>query len=314
MDSDDLSSLPAWCEKMMKQASAMEKRHNQGAEDVRDHYQRLSSRLGALRQLSSTDRTLGDDVLTQLFDDAEGIGKYLAHNLGVNFLKGQPNEASAAKAQQVFDIPELLEMILLKLPPRSIFAAQQVCQTFSALITSSPKIQHHLGLKADLQSNFSTCFHERSFGLGGNFQCLPAFHSSSRRSALMRLLRINGSEDESESKTLEITAKFGSHSDLLTASRKLWQEHRLCPYAQDWDHDKEGYVCVAPSFKGIIHLKDGDPTMEAQKSWHKQTKDEYEARGDRQRRIEAYIQAKQQALVAGRRIPTLAEFEAEQGD
>ena len=94
--------------------------------------------------------------------------------------------------------------------------------------------------------------------------------------------------------------------DLLTASRKLWQEHRLCPYAQDWDHDKEGYVCVAPSFKGIIHLKDGDPTMEAQKSWHKQTKDEYEARGDRQRRIEAYIQAKQQSKPmprVGHRVP-----------
>ncbi|KAI7534877.1 hypothetical protein KC331_g12319 [Hortaea werneckii] len=214
MDSDDdYSSIPAWCENLMKQASAMEKRHNQRAEDVRDHYQRLSSRLDALRQLSSTDRTLGDDLLTQLFDDAEGIRRYLAHSLGVNFLKGQPNEASAAKAQQVFDIPELLEMILLKLPPSSIFAAQQACQTFSALITSSPKIQHHLGLKADPQSNFSTCFNERSFGLCGKFQCVPAYDSSARRMAWRRLRNVQWEDkDDPESRTLEITANFSNYS------------------------------------------------------------------------------------------------------
>lgn len=365
MDSDDDWSPPAWCARLMNEASAMEKRQISERKSVRDHYQRLSSRLGALRQLSSTDRTLGDDLLTQLVEDAEGVGKYLAHSLGVNFLKGQPNEASAAKAQQVFDIPELLEMILLKLPPSSIFAAQQACQTFSALITSSPKIQHHLGLKADLQANFSTCFNERSFDAWGKFQCHPAFDSSATRSAWRRFRNVQ-SEDESDPKTLEITANFINRSklprlgercqsmlicqppiyemevsvvccndhtvhrlpgmpspppipepirsktgitvgDLLTATRKLWQEHRLCPYAQDWDHDyKQGYVCVSPSFKGVIHLKDGDPTLEAQKRWHKKARDSYEARGERQRRISAYVQAKQQGKPmprAGYRVP-----------
>ncbi|KAI7313279.1 hypothetical protein KC315_g11731 [Hortaea werneckii] len=317
MDSDDLSSLPAWCEKMMKQASAMEKRHNQGAEDVRDHYQRLSSRLGALRQLSSTDRTLGDDLLTQLFDDAEGIGKYLARNLGVNFLKGQPNEASAVKAQQVFDIPELLEMILLKLPPGSILAAQQACQTFSALITSSPKIQHHLGLKADSHSKFSSCFNERSFGLWGKFQCGPEFDSSARMSALIRGLRNSEPEDESESKTLQITANFRGYIHRLPGMPippPIPEPIRSETGITDWDHDKEGYVSVSPSFKGVVHLKDGDPAVEMQKRWHKKVEERYEAREDRARRISAYMQAKQQALAAGRNIPTLAEFEAEQGD
>ncbi|GAB1734700.1 hypothetical protein NU195Hw_Modified_645t1 [Hortaea werneckii] len=350
MDSDDGLSFPGCYAKILNEAYALEKRQKSRAEDVRDHYQRLSSRLGALRQLSSTDRPLGDELLTQLFDDAEGIGKYLAHTLGNNFLNGQPNEASAAKARQVFDVPELLEMILLKLPPSSIFVAQQVCQTFSALITSSPKIQHYLGLKPDLQSNFSTCFNGRSVSPWSRFQCGPEFDSSGRTSAwLSRRLRNIQPEDESKSKTFELLASFSSHSKLPRLSERC-QSMLICQppiYEMNisvaccsddtshhlpgmpapppnpepirsktgittWDHDKDGFVCVAPSFKGVVHLKDGDPAMEMQKRWDKQTKGRYEARVYRQRRMSAYVQAKQQAFVAGRSIPTLAEFEAEQ--
>ncbi|KAI7280468.1 hypothetical protein KC345_g4731 [Hortaea werneckii] len=350
MDSDDDLSKPGWYARILNEAYAMEKRHKSRTEDVRDHYQRLSSRLGALRQLSSTDRTLGDELLTQLFDDVEGIGKYLTHTLGENFVNGQPNEASAAKARQVFDVPELLEMILLKLPPSSIFVAQQVCQTFSALITSSSKIQHYLGLKADLQSNFSTCFNGRSVSPWSKFQCGPEFDSSGRTSAwLSRRFRDIQSEDESKPKTFEVFASFSSHSKLprlgercqsmLICQPPIYEMKISVACCSDdtshhlpgmpapppnpelirskmgittWDHDKDGFVCVAPSFKGVVHLKDGDPAMEMQKRWDKQSKDRYEARVYRQRRFSAYVQAKQQAFVAGRSIPTLAEFEAEQ--
>lgn len=337
---------------MSNEACATQQTHKQRAQEVRDHYQRLSGRLQALRQLSSADRTLEDDLLTQLCDDTEGIQKYLARSLGVSFANSQPNEASTAKAQQVFQVPELLEMILLKLPPKSIFAAQQVCQTFSALISSSSKIQHYLGLKADLHCNFSTCFDKHSLSLWGGFQCRPEFDLSHRRlDWLRRRIHTNSSEPEPQSNTLEVTAKFSPHSklprlgkrcqsmlicqppvyemeattaccndrarrrlpgalppvpvsiksktgitvgDILTASRGLWREHRLCAYADTSDLDEEGYVKVRPSFKALIHLKDGDPATEIQERLYKKANDIDQALTDRNRRLSAYVQAKRQ--------------------
>lgn len=58
------------------------------------------------------------------------------------------SSSSAGAVDATFHTQELLEMILLHLSARDILAAQQVNKSFNAAVTSSPRVQQHLGLKA----------------------------------------------------------------------------------------------------------------------------------------------------------------------
>ena len=98
------------------------------------------------------------DLVEQLQQHTDGIRRYVTKKLGYVAVMAMPTNVSAAKAQEVFDIPELLEMILLQLHPRWVLAAQQVNKSFDALIITSSKIQEHLGLRPHHASAFASPF------------------------------------------------------------------------------------------------------------------------------------------------------------
>ncbi|RMY55478.1 hypothetical protein D0865_04159 [Hortaea werneckii] len=52
-------------------------------------------------------------------------------------------------AEQFFSMPELLEIMLLKLPVQDLLLAQQVCSHFKAVIEESPKIRQALFLEPE---------------------------------------------------------------------------------------------------------------------------------------------------------------------
>ena len=49
--------------------------------------------------------------------------------------------------------------------------------------------------------------------------------------------------------------------DILDATDRLADEHRLCPHAFMHDHDEEGHVQIFPAFKANIRLREGDPLL-----------------------------------------------------
>lgn len=113
------------------------------------------------------------------------------------------------------------------------------------------------------------------------------------------------------------------------AVAKAQKEHRLCPNADVYDHDSEGFVQLRMSIEGYLTLKDDDPALVSRQKRRK----EFDAEDDEVRSKEAkfrpYIAAKQAGECAQRRdlreggrltriparnngepIPTFAEFEA----
>lgn len=59
-------------------------------------------------------------------------------------------------AQQVFDLPELLENIFVFLPERNIVVSKRVCRYWKQAIEGSVKIQRKLFLVADPSANEDT--------------------------------------------------------------------------------------------------------------------------------------------------------------
>ncbi|KAK2597334.1 hypothetical protein QQS21_006030 [Conoideocrella luteorostrata] len=83
-----------------------------------------------------------------------GFGAWLAARFGSRRLKPphsgsqlprQPPEHRAAKqAHQIFEIAELLSLVLENLDQRTLFTVQRVCKTWRAVIASSPSLTRHL--------------------------------------------------------------------------------------------------------------------------------------------------------------------------
>ncbi|KAK4540811.1 hypothetical protein LTR36_008888 [Oleoguttula mirabilis] len=347
------------------------------ADDVSGHYHGLQDTLKKLRTLTNGPVLPTDQVgslIDQLQQDAEGVKKYFIDALGQPFAAGPPTEASTAKAQEVFSSPELLEMILLQLPPRHVLAAQSINKTFEALIATSPQLQQYLGLRADPTADFATPF--RHTYEGG----WPYFACRSGRDTLSIDYPFATSHQEPDLDGFEIHASFSSRiysnailprlgerclsmlicqppiyemqasvsccdrsrfrglpaavvlsaanipgpepvraaagitvGHLLEATKRLMAEHRTCPHAAPWDHDEQGNVNVAPTFKGVLQLRDRDLSLRAQRSYRQRFREDLAGETARERRMNAYIAAKQLAQVAGTEIPTMEQFIAQSG-
>ncbi|KAK5127048.1 hypothetical protein LTR85_008407 [Meristemomyces frigidus] len=343
-------------------------KHNRKIDDVCGHHQGLQDGLKKLRALTNgavlpTEQI--DTLLNQLQDQADGIKAYLTESLGQVFAAGAATEESTAKAQEVFNSPELLEMIMMQLHPRHILVAQRVNKTFEALISTSPKVQQYLGLRADATSAFATAFRNYMDGWP-SFTCRSAQDMFSFGYSPLRR------ETEPDPDAFEIRASFSPWTssaaslpklgdrclsmlvcqppifemqacvsccdrhrylghpfppdvkdpeplrsktgitvgDVLKATSQLIDRHRTCPHASQWDHDEHGLVNVSPSFKGVLRLKDSDPSLRAQQKYRQRIKDQMAGDVDKDRRMTAYITAKRQAQTAGAAIPTLEEFTA----
>ena len=82
----------------------------------------------------------------------------------------------STRAGDVFNIPELLEHILLELEPHQILVAQQTNRQWCGTVNSSIKLEQKLGLSADSSGHFYSAFdyiktsdvgpHRPSLGLG----------------------------------------------------------------------------------------------------------------------------------------------------
>ncbi|KAK5127049.1 hypothetical protein LTR85_008408 [Meristemomyces frigidus] len=258
-----------------------------------------------------------------------------------------PTKSSVAKAQQVFDTPELLEHILLRLSPRDAFRAQQASRRVHDLIMTSPCLQRHLYLKADPQADFSTAF---SASVSRQWDSSTLLKCTIDRSKY--IWPIDSPYDPVDRPDVECNftvwfeclgvspvalPKLGERcrsmlvyyrlhdsvgvpklvrsstgitvGDIHDATKELMDAHCLCPHAGQSEHAENGEVKVKPAFTAVVSLKNKDPLVVACLAKEREECIAVGRKTDWQARMTQYMQAKHSAFSAGQRIPSLAGFE-----
>ncbi|KAK5677527.1 hypothetical protein LTS10_010099 [Elasticomyces elasticus] len=110
--------------------------------------------------------------------------------------------------------------------------------------------------------------------------------------------------------------------DLYNATRKLQEEHRLCPYGDVEHMDRDGMLGIDVHFGASLRLAEDDPMLAMRREAvdaHDQLDKErnrsrqYYAvrRTERERLLKEYTEAKMAALMSQQKIPTLAEYAAD---
>lgn len=120
---------------------------------VLSHHRNLQSRLRSITALASM--VTDDWTKEQLLKEAEGIQNgvdrfdgYLRHILPPKYYNEQRAEDSIA-AERVFNIPELLELILEETEHDDIMYMSMVSRNIKAIVEASSKLQTRLHLKLD---------------------------------------------------------------------------------------------------------------------------------------------------------------------
>ncbi|KAK5127104.1 hypothetical protein LTR85_008464 [Meristemomyces frigidus] len=120
--------------------------------------------------ISTLKRTLGDTLSAEARkaieaaeDTTTTFRSAFVHMLGSDPFKTAPSDGSHRKAQEVFEVPELAEMILCEMTAKQLLTSVvKVNRALSSTITTSPKLQRLLGLRPDY-----TCQWRSNFEGGG---------------------------------------------------------------------------------------------------------------------------------------------------
>jgi len=103
----------------------------------------------------------GEDTI----EDALRIVKRAFENLMADLesitIHLRPTDVSGRKAEQVFGVLELLEMILCHLDPTSLLDAQQMNKAADVKVRSSKKVQQCMSLKPQPGARFSSVWAHR---------------------------------------------------------------------------------------------------------------------------------------------------------
>ncbi|KAK4892550.1 hypothetical protein LTR27_009014 [Elasticomyces elasticus] len=110
--------------------------------------------------------------------------------------------------------------------------------------------------------------------------------------------------------------------DLYNATRRLQEEHRLCPYGDVEHMDRDGMLKIDVHFKASLRLAEDDPMLAVRRE-AVEADDQLNKERDRSRQyhtaqrterellLKQYTQAKMAALMSQKKIPTLAEYAAD---
>ncbi|GAB1741938.1 hypothetical protein NU219Hw_g7340t1 [Hortaea werneckii] len=190
-------------------------------------------------------------------------------------------EHNRRAVQKVFDVPELLELILLNLTVIELFELQQVSRQMQ--LTDPPV--RRLSVQC-----YCSCVGGPSFNtsIGGKTVFINnGFNTSFRASSGLIIKEKDG-----------ITL-----GRLRDAFKQVAEEHKNCPHAHPRDHDTNGNVILKYTAEGDLYMDRDDPLALRLRDVESQAWNEC-------RKIEEYCEAKQQASSLKKNIPTLAEFEA----
>ena len=162
--------------------------------------QDLKATLNALLKDASRNITDSDELvqkLTKMLANVDGLDHMLGEVAHPSYYNEFCPADSDHLAQKVFNIPELLELILIKLDVRDLLVVQQVNRPFFNAVETSIKIQRKLCLQKDPKSHHQTPFQCPSANSFPGFSC-----NSTARNVAGRQTKADGTSDE------EVTAMF----------------------------------------------------------------------------------------------------------
>lgn len=227
-------------------------------------------------------------------------------------------------AQKVFNIPELLEMILENLDMNHLLGVMCLNRQFHDAVEYSPKFQKRLSLvpQEDFhlplnQESLPRIFMDINNGETGSsgypawnqevvvaefFDTLPRLGPRCRRMLVANPpvkemkafvnccpMRNGGVHVEARVRN----EKGVTMGDLLDMATQLMRRHLHCAHASWAQHsDEDGTVKVNVSFEALITLRDADPRLHVPPAQAKRTRELAVGRKRREKLIKAFIMAK----------------------
>lgn len=240
----------------------------------------------------------------------------------------RPSHKSAAKAQEVFNTPELFELILSHLEPCELLVAQQMNRAADALVKSSHILQHSMLIRHKKSGAFTafqnTFFSGIEFKIGSSavgpvdpmltfsqtqisvaFAKGPALPRIGTRCRSMLIcqppikrmsVRLSCCDPTSHSGWLQDYLKSDKGvtiGDVYDATVRLRKEHRLCHRGSLQDTGHDGFVTPQIKFEAIVQHNDDDPILaDCRAAWEREDAEILQGREHKQLQVR-YLHAKQ---------------------
>lgn len=305
-----------------------------------DHIRKaLAHQYELQKVISSLSRTthgsaVGPSCITEKLQAAQaeldGLHHYFSSVVNPTFYNERltGNHLERSPAERVFDIPEMLVLVLDYVPIRDLMSFQQVNRAAYGIIESSPELQRTLSLRADATGSiFRVPFQTWSGGPRGGFWC--AYGTSGRIlgnelrltagfSKATRLPRIGTrwrkmficqppvsemavstaccahqrNKDEPPNIIRSATGLTMGH--LYDWTEALAAEHRMCINANVCHLDEDGFVNAKPTFATNVTLSEEDPILQTRRRLQSTRPVRNSTLRTRNERLQAYVKYKRQ--------------------
>lgn len=237
---------------------------------------------------------------------------------------------SVELAATVFNTTELLENILVNLGVRDVLSAMQVSHRFQSVIEGSPVIQRKMGLKADpdralrfplaSETRYLLCSTDAStwsmrtapndkilvkvdcaratsttakLNLGARCRslliCQPPLKTLKVYVSCCHSIYRHTSRAPAEVLTSETGITFG---DIVDTANRVKEAHVLCPRAETFMHDEQGYVHADVRFEAEIEVPAHEPLLLAKRRWMQREREQQLKGAAKQARMAPYVAAK----------------------
>jgi len=146
----------------------------QAVRDIGHHAVSLRKTQDRSRELRSCSKTTKSELCNFLIEreeDDSHMLQSLSNYFGTSFTSSYPTTSSTSKGLEVFNMPELFELIMMQLHARDIFAMQLVNTTMCAMVKGSSRLQRYIGLRPDPNAHFHTQFARHRTPLAKSLLC-----------------------------------------------------------------------------------------------------------------------------------------------
>ncbi|KAM3418271.1 hypothetical protein BST61_g4272 [Cercospora zeina] len=180
----------------------------------------LDAALGQMEQLVNSGDSVGGETLRAALAKARagaaGLDNHLRNTGRASLYTERCPERARGLAQRVFDVPELLELVLSKLPVLELLKCYRVNPQWSGAIQSSVNLQRQLSLRSDtLDGHFQSVFRGRICGYS---EVLPGFGT---RAYFSTHRALSSHEETLPGNEILFKAEFASTTDPFRMSKQI---------------------------------------------------------------------------------------------
>ncbi|PPJ53875.1 hypothetical protein CBER1_04603 [Cercospora berteroae] len=207
-----------------------------------EHHASLDAALKQMELLANSGDTVSSEAiraaLTSARAGAAGLDSHLRNTGRPSLYTERCPDRARGLAQRVFDVPELLELILSKLPVLELLKCYRVNHQWRDAIESSVNLQRQLSLRADtLDGHFQNVFQGRICGYS---EVLPGFGT---RAFFSTHRALSSYEETLPGNEILFKAEFASTNDYFRMPKKIGARVRRM------------YICQPPVKELKVYLE-----------------------------------------------------------